>query len=71
MLCLFIGASSHQPLGQMEVGMNQKSSCLKIEIITIAAILLFFDWMLLVVILKINISVGILDVLIAFHEAAR
>ena len=71
MLYLFIVAGSHRPLGLMEAKMNQKSSCLKIEIITIAAILLFFDLMLLVVILKINISVGILDVLIAFHEAAR
>jgi hypothetical protein len=71
MLYLFIVAGSHRPLGLMEAKMNQKSSCLKIEIITVAAILLSFDLMLLVTILSINIFVRIPSVLIAFHEAAR
>ncbi len=71
MLCLFVEAGSHRRLDQKEAGKNQKSLYLKIEIVTIAAILLSFDLMLLVAILNLNISVRITSVLIAYHEATH
>jgi hypothetical protein len=55
MLYLFIVVGSHQPLDLMAAGMNQMSSYLKIEIITVATILLSFDLMLLVAIPNLNI----------------
>ncbi len=71
MPCLFVKVDSHRLLGQKEVGKNQMSPCLKIEIVTVIAILLSFDLMLLVAILNLNIFVRILSVLIAFHEATH
>lgn len=51
--------------------MNQWLLCLLIEIVTVAAILQSFGLMLLVAPLKINTSVRILCVLIAFRAATR
>lgn len=71
MLYLLVEAGSHRLLDQKEAGKNQKSLCLKIEIVTFAAILLSFDLMLLVAILNLNTSVRNASVLIAFHGATH